>query len=298
MECRSGHPMQPGQRYCPTCGSEIATPPESTLPSHGHSQPDLLAPPPATNPVEQLPQQQTLPHPSRTPKLIVWAFVLSLFGLFVLPGVAAVAMAIPGLSQAKRAGKGKGLAIAALVVSALWAVILIAIVASSSTNTNAPTTSAVSVDLLEEEAGERESVEQSQSTQESFAECVQSPYRTEYLATVSALLSESSDIAANAGNDGVTSLRSSTERLQAQGREYDEVGRQIKFADDCGDPEFGSLNNELGDILIQIGDEMSILNFDRMLSTGDVSDLEKVTATLGTLTNQVEIMRSYVAGVS
>jgi hypothetical protein len=65
----------------------------------------------------------------KTPGSVITAFVLSLFGFVCgLPAVAGLVLGIRGLSQARRAGKGHGLAVASIVISAIW-LVLVAVVA-------------------------------------------------------------------------------------------------------------------------------------------------------------------------
>jgi hypothetical protein len=59
-----------------------------------------------------------------TPKVIVWAFILSLAGFLILTALAAVAMVLTNWKKVQESGKGKGLAIAALVISGLWMVVV------------------------------------------------------------------------------------------------------------------------------------------------------------------------------
>jgi len=76
-------------------------------------------PPPTGAPVE--PATPT----GGTPKAIVWAFVLSLAGFLIVTAVAAVVMVLANWKRVKASGKGKGLAIAALVISGLWLALMV-----------------------------------------------------------------------------------------------------------------------------------------------------------------------------
>jgi hypothetical protein len=78
-------------------------------------------PPPSGAPVE--PVEPAAPT-SGTPKVIVWAFILSLAGFLILTALAAVAMVLTNWKRVNATGKGKGLAIAALVISGFWLVIM------------------------------------------------------------------------------------------------------------------------------------------------------------------------------
>jgi len=75
-------------------------------------------PPPTGAPVE--PAAPT----TGTPKVIVWAFILSLAGFLILTALAAVAMVLTNWKRVNATGKGKGLAIAALVISGFWLAIM------------------------------------------------------------------------------------------------------------------------------------------------------------------------------
>jgi hypothetical protein len=89
-------------------------------------------PPPSGTPVAQSVQM------TKTPKIIVWAFVLSLFGFLILTAFAAVAMTLTGWKQIKATGKGKGLAVATLIISGLWLIVLIFSLANPSTSEQEP----------------------------------------------------------------------------------------------------------------------------------------------------------------
>jgi len=108
-------------------------------------------PPPTGAPIE--PAAPT----SGTPKVIVWAFILSLAGFLILTALAAVAMVLTNWKRVNATGKGRGLAIAALVISGFWLVIMVVALLSPS---NEPADSAVTeVAEVIEEASESEPVE-------------------------------------------------------------------------------------------------------------------------------------------
>lgn len=101
-------------------------------------------PPPTGSPVEPAKSAE------RTPKVIVWAFILSLFGFLVLTAFAAIAMTITGWKQVKSTGKGKGLAIASLIISGFWIVLLVFTFANPSDD--APQTSTEeTVEIVEDD---------------------------------------------------------------------------------------------------------------------------------------------------
>jgi hypothetical protein len=82
----------------------------------------------------------------RTPKVIVWAFVLSIFGIFLIPAIAAMVMTITGWRKVQESGKGRGLAIAALVISSAWLLIFVFAFLNQSTSeeiANAPQVSEI-----------------------------------------------------------------------------------------------------------------------------------------------------------
>jgi len=84
--------------------------------SQGYSYPNLTTPIPPAYPVYPT---YPYPYPAPPPKTNWWAvvsFVLGLVGVIVL----SVVCGIVALSQAKRGGGGRGLAIAGLVLSGLW----------------------------------------------------------------------------------------------------------------------------------------------------------------------------------
>lgn len=71
-----------------------------------------------------------------TPKIIVWAFILSLAGFLILTALAAVAMVLTNWKQMQASGKGKGLAIATLIISGFWLIVMVFAVLSPSDEAN------------------------------------------------------------------------------------------------------------------------------------------------------------------
>jgi hypothetical protein len=76
-------------------------------------------PPPSGVPVESAASQ------GKTPKIILWAFIVSLFGILFLPAIAAIVMVAIGWKQISASGKGKGFAFAAVLISVFWVGILL-----------------------------------------------------------------------------------------------------------------------------------------------------------------------------
>lgn len=107
-------------------------------------------PPPTGAPVEPATMA------NRTPKIILWAFIASLFGILIIPAIAAVIMVAVGWKQVKATGKGKGLAIAAIVISALW-VIFVGIAAVNAPDEATQPAATETVEVTEE-AVEKEAV--------------------------------------------------------------------------------------------------------------------------------------------
>jgi hypothetical protein len=60
-----------------------------------------------------------------TPKIIVWAFVLSLAGILIITALVAVAMVLRGWKEVRASGRGKGLSITALILSGFWLVMMV-----------------------------------------------------------------------------------------------------------------------------------------------------------------------------
>jgi hypothetical protein len=253
-------------------------------------------PPPTGSPVE------AVAPTAGTPKAIVWAFVLSLAGFLILTALAAVAMVITNWKQVQASGRGKGLAIAALIISGLWIVIMVfAVLSPSDGETDSAGAEVVEVveDVVEptpEPTPEPEAVPEVEvvDTPQSFIECVQTPYRTEYLRTASNLSREAADIISEGTSGDVEDLLLAIERLKNKGVEYDALGRAFKFADSCGDEKFGELNAELGDLTILLGQQMSAFDGAEMLATGDVSPVEEAILTLKRMTNQTSVLNDYL----
>jgi hypothetical protein len=66
--------------------------------------------------------------PQKPPGIVIAGFVLSFFGFILgLPALLGLIFGLVGLPQARRARKGLGLAISAIVISALWLLILLAL---------------------------------------------------------------------------------------------------------------------------------------------------------------------------
>lgn len=79
-----------------------------------------------------------------TPKVIVWAFVLSILGILLIPAVAAIIMTINGWKKVQASGRGRGLAIATLVISGFWLVVFVSAIATQSSDTSDPSPSETS----------------------------------------------------------------------------------------------------------------------------------------------------------
>lgn len=240
------------------------------------------------------PIQPVTPTPG-TPKVIVWAFVLALAGFFVVTALAAVAMVLIGWKKVKASGKGRGLAIATLVISGGWLLIMVFALSSSPDNaSDSVETQVVDVaapqeveSVVEEEIVEAET--------QSFGECIQTPYRSEYLSRASNLSGETGDILRSvAGAESLADIVSVIDQVQKKGTEWDAVGRSFKFADDCGDQKFGEMNAELGDLIIVLGSQLSSLDGMEMVTTGDIGPLEEVNESIKRVTNQVGIVSEYI----
>ena len=82
----------------------------------------------------------------KTPGIVIAAFVLSLLGLCGITAVIGIILGIIGMRSAKKVNKGSGLAIAAIVIGALWLLVLVSgqLIGHFGSNTSASTTSAPS----------------------------------------------------------------------------------------------------------------------------------------------------------
>lgn len=100
-------------------------------------------PPPTGAPVE------LVTPASGTPKVIVWAFILSLAGFLILTALAALAMVLANWKKVDAAGKGKGLALAALVISGFWLLIMVLALLSPSDNA-AISTGTAGIEVIED----------------------------------------------------------------------------------------------------------------------------------------------------
>lgn len=74
--------------------------------------------------VEFSPPPADLPPPgpaqAETPPMVVWGFVLSVLGFCGITAIIGIVLGVIGRGQAKQAGKGEGLATAAIAVGAAW----------------------------------------------------------------------------------------------------------------------------------------------------------------------------------
>ena len=88
----------------------------------------------------------------KTPVSVIIGFVLSLAGLFVVTAIAGIILGIVGLKSAKRAGKGVGLAWAAIIIGAAWLAIfaLVGIFGDSDTSTDDATQAEVTTQVVDE----------------------------------------------------------------------------------------------------------------------------------------------------
>ena len=81
-----------------------------------------------------------------------------------------------------------------------------------------------------------------------------------------------------------------------QAIKYDEVGRQIKALGDCGDPKYGQLITELGEVLIDIGSKLGVVT-EQSLNASDGSGVAQIQE-IGQLVNgagsQMQIIGEYI----
>lgn len=96
------------------------------------------------------------PSSGKTPPKATWAFILSLFGFVCgIPALIGLILGIVSLPETKRQGRGQGLAIAAIVISAIWLVLLliggiVGAVSGGSSDSASPSSSSQSVQPTEE----------------------------------------------------------------------------------------------------------------------------------------------------
>ena len=103
---------------------------------------------------------------AKTPGTVVAGFVLSLLGFFVITAIIGVILGAVGLSTAKRAGKGVGLAWAAIIIGGGWLLIL-ALVAISGGGSDSNTASDQGeVVIVEEEVSSAPTQETETASQE------------------------------------------------------------------------------------------------------------------------------------
>jgi len=107
------------------------------------TRPAVQPPPPASSayaPSEppaapEVPSAQVLSAPavivSKTPAIVIWGFILSLFGVCGITAIVGLILSIIGRKKAKAAGKGVGLNTAAFILAGLWIVILVVSSASN-----------------------------------------------------------------------------------------------------------------------------------------------------------------------
>ena len=62
---------------------------------------------------------------SKTPGIVTAAFILSCLGFCGITAIVGIVLGFVGRGQAKRAGKGEGLALAAIIIGAAWLVIAV-----------------------------------------------------------------------------------------------------------------------------------------------------------------------------
>jgi hypothetical protein len=79
--------------------------------------------------MDQDPQPERDMSPSKTPGMAVWAFVLSMLGIFCLiTGPIGAVLGFLGRREAKRVGKGVGLATSAIIVGIAWPALFLLLV--------------------------------------------------------------------------------------------------------------------------------------------------------------------------
>ena len=118
---------------------------------------DNPLPPPTGSPV--VPARTS----AKTPGTVVAGFVLSLLGFFFITAIIGVILGAVGLSAAKKAGKGVGLAWAAIVIGAAWILLFVVVaVGGGGSDSDAPAS--------EPAITQQQDVEEDIATQEPAAE--------------------------------------------------------------------------------------------------------------------------------
>lgn len=125
------------------------------------------APPPENLPP---PPPPTTVDTNKTPPMVTWAFVLSVLGICGITAVVGIILGFIGRKKAQEAGKGVGLATAAIVIGAAW-LVLIVIGAIVGGGTTSDTTDTATVEETVEEVTEPEAApEAAPDTSEETAE--------------------------------------------------------------------------------------------------------------------------------
>jgi hypothetical protein len=95
---------------------------------------------------------------AKTPVSVIIGFVLSLAGLFVVTAIAGIILGIVGLKSAKRAGKGVGLAWAAIIIGAAWLALfaLVGVFGDSENSASDATQAEVTTQIVDETVEEIE----------------------------------------------------------------------------------------------------------------------------------------------
>mgnify|MGYP003565233222 FL=1 len=89
---------------------------------------------------------------AKTPGTVITGFVLSLLGFFVITAIIGIILGAVGLSAAKRAGKGVGLAWSAIIIGSAWLLILVVVGLAGGGGDNQDAADEGNVVVVEEEA--------------------------------------------------------------------------------------------------------------------------------------------------
>ena len=107
------------------------------------------------------------------------------------------------------------------------------------------------------------------------------------------MVEETSATLNNAADEGTpAALEAGVETVQQSGEAYIELANIFRDADDCGDPKFAELKNELGDSLEKLGQNFDSWTYDLVMA--DQTLLDEATVLMVDVSIQSTDIGSYI----
>jgi len=123
-----------------------------------------------------------------------------------------------------------------------------------------------------------------------FGPCVKDSGIGDLVGDAGDLFGETQDALATGDIEGFASV------APEQAARYDEVGRGIKAASDCGDTKYGQMVTDLGDVLIDAGTKLSLVTVQSLLADdgSGTAQIQEIAQLISGAGNQMQVLGEYI----